>query len=349
MIVNTSPQPSAQAACPLRIARAALNSRPRTTAAAHHLLFVAFLLLLWNPVQASLPAALSKSLQAETAAAYRVRQIGPFRLYYHPADQTFAETSVIVIEQSRSHLAERFGLSNFRNARVVIAFDAVHFQALAGSAFPHWGAACALPSKRQILLKSPRFSRNREHPGSTIRHEMAHLAVGILCRDKRPPVWLNEGIAVIESGLPMQPGQQGTSLSSALLTGNLLSLDDMESLHGYNSGDADLAYREAENATRYFLERFGHLALVQLLTEVGRGRAFPEAFDLVTGGAWFRFESDWEDHLDERMGFYFLVDAISWFWLLIFPLGGFAIWVRRRKSKKILEKWADEIVEEDLD
>jgi hypothetical protein len=306
-----------------------------------------FLLLLFllEPCQAEVSRtieSITAGLESTVVAAYRQRQVGPFTLYYHPADQDFAETVAIVIDQSRDQISQSFGLANFRNSKVVVAYDPVHFQALAGSSFPHWGAACAVPSKRLILLKSPRFSRNREHPGATVRHEMAHLAVGIICRDQYVPTWLNEGLAVIASGFPVRLGTDGMTLSKAIATGGLHSLKDLESLHGYSSLNADLAYREAEDAVRYFLKRFGRLALVQLLTEIGRGRAFPEAFDVATGGGWFRFESEWKEHLKARTGFHFLLDIKSWIWILAIFLACIAYWVKRRRAAKIMESWDED-------
>jgi len=283
------------------------------------------------------------SLEERVREQYRTLRMGVFSIYYHPADQAYAMTAASALETARRRIAENLGLrDDFRNSRVVIAWDARHFQELAGAGFPHWGAACANSERRLIVMKSPRWSNVDRDPGETIRHEMAHLGTGILTRGNWIPVWLSEGIAVVESGMPrgLATGSSPKmSLSKALSSGGLIALGELESLHGYGDMRADLAYTEAESAVRFFLERHGRVALIQLLTHVGRGVDFAEAFDRVSGGAYYRFEDEWVEWLKKNFGSYFLLDVSSWIWILIVLLL-VAGWVARRfRTRRILATW----------
>jgi len=276
--------------------------------------------------------------------------VGPFALEFHAVDGDFARSVADVVEISRRRLAEDLGLREFRNSRIVVAFDAPQFYRLCGPGFPHWGGACANPEARLIVLKSPRWGdSDPASVGATVRHELTHLGVGILRRGQWIPTWLEEGLAVVESGLPRGLAE-GTgsqvSISRALHTGSLLDLDELEDLHAYGSVSAELAYLEAESAVRFFLERHGRLALIQLLTLVGRGVGFPEAFDRATAGGWFRFETEWREWLEEHSAGYFLLDFASWLWLGIVALGVAAWTVRRWRARRILQRWSDEEVDE---
>jgi hypothetical protein len=281
----------------------------------------------------------------ETSNEYRELKTGVFTLYYHPIDQGFAMDVAAVIESSRESLSREIGIRDFRNCKIYIANDAKQFYELAGSGFPHWGGACANTEKRSIILKSPRWGDISKSPGATIRHEMTHIGVGILTRGKWIPIWLSEGLAVVQSGLPMgltKSGSSTLSMSKALSTGGLLDFDEMESLHGYGSVSAGLVYLEAESAVKFFLEKYGRVALIQLLTQVGRDVGFPEAFDMATGGGYYRFEMEWKEWLEDNYGGYFLLDMSSWYWILIIILAGIAWIVKKRRAKKIIESWETE-------
>lgn len=294
--------------------------------------------------------AASQDERPEIGPDWRRLDIGVFTLEYHVADQNYAMDVAATVETSRRRIAEDLGLRDFRNSRIVIAWDAPQFYRLCGPGFPHWGGACANPEARLIVLKSPRWGDiGRDDSGATVRHEMTHLGVGILRRGKWIPTWLEEGLAVVQSGLPRGLAE-GTgsqmSISRALHTGSLIDLDDLEGLHGYGSMSAELAYLEAESAVRFFLERYGRVAMIQLLTHVGRGVDFHTAFDRVSGGGWYRFEDDWRAWLKENSGGYFLLDFASWLWLGIILLAGVAWLVRHLRARRILETWQEEDLDE---
>lgn len=287
----------------------------------------------------------------EDGEGWRRMGIGVFTLEYHDADRDYAMDVASTVETSRRRIADDLGLRDFRNSRIVVAYDAPQFYRLCGPGFPHWGGACANSEARLIVLKSPRWGDiGRGDGGSTVRHEMTHLGVGILRRGRWIPTWLEEGLAVVQSGLPRGLAE-GTgsevSISRALHTGSLIPLEDLESLHGYGSVSADLAYLEAESAVRFFLQRYGRVAMIQLLTHVGRGADFREAFDRVSGGGWYRFEDDWRAWLKENSAGYFLLDFASWLWLGIIGLAAAGWGVRRLRARRILAAWREEDEQDD--
>lgn len=303
-----------------------------------------------TPLRADVPAYLTAGLPGQVAAGYREIDLGDFHLAFHVADATYAEHVAEVVQASRQRLMDEMSLSSMHGSQIVVAWSPEHFYRLAGNGTPHWAGAVANVEQRRIVLKSPRWGDARDDAGATIRHEMTHLAVGRLCRGHYLPVWLEEGLAVHLSGLPLGTNPDGgqMSLSKALSTGSLPSLKDLEQLHSYSSLGADLGYQQAESAVEFFLERHGRVALAQLLTLVGRGEDFVGAFDKATGGGYYRFESEWRKWLKSRQGLYFLVDISSWIWGGIILLAGLAWWIRRRRAQRILKSWRqEEMAEED--
>jgi hypothetical protein len=291
---------------------------------------------------------ITAGLEPQVAAGYRELWLGDFRLYFHVVDRDYALHVSEVVQAGEQRLAEELDLRSFRGSQIVVAWDPPHFYRLAGSGTPHWAGAVTNPERQRIVLKSPRWGDAEPDAGATIRHEMTHLGVARLRRGHWIPVWLEEGLAVRLSGLPLSmDAEGGASLSKALSLGSLLSLDQLERLNSYGSISADLAYKEAESAARFFIERHGRVALIHMLTLVGRGADFPVAFDQATGGGYFRFEEEWRHWLKKQRGLYFLLDFSSWVWVGIVGLGAGVWWMRRRRAKRILERWAGEEEDED--
>lgn len=314
------------------------------------ILFILLSLLRVGSLQAqTLLDELRQGLDAPVAAAYQSQRMGDFTLYYHPVDQAYAAHVAAVIEGAQARLREELSLHNLRGSQVVVAWDPDHFYRLAGAGTPHWAGAVTNTERARIVLKSPRWGDTEGDAGATIRHEMTHLAVARLTRGQRIPVWLEEGLAVHLSGLPFHAQMQegGASLSRALVTGGLPSLEELERLHSFDGMKADLAYQVAESAVRFLLERHGRVALMQTLTQVGRGREFSAAFDGATGGGYYRFETEWRAWLKDQGGLYFLMDFSSWVWGGIVALVVVVWWIRHRRAQRILKRWAQEEREEE--
>ncbi len=270
-------------------------------------------------------------------------RVRPFTIHFHPVDRAYASAVAMAIEQGQRRLTEDLTLINFQNSQVVIAFNGEHFYATAGPGSPGWAAAIANAQRRLIVMKSPRWSAVSPNPTATILHEMAHLGVGILTRGGQIPLWLEEGIAVVEAGVPQGfLGDSGLGLSQALHSGGLMHLDDIGQLDGMSGAGVDLAYQQAESAVRYFIERFGRLALIQTLSLVGEGEDFSVAFDKATGGSYYRFESDWRDWLKDNAGLWFLTGLKGWFWVGAILLVSVGVLLRRLRARRILKRWQAE-------
>lgn len=306
------------------------------------ILWLSLFLLVSSGLAATDP--LLDGLPEQVVERFKQLQSGPIRILYHEVDTGMARRIAGALEVSRRRLADELDMRELPRASIVIAFDKEHFYRMSGGSTPHWAGAVTVSGRRLIVFRSQRWGDVGGDLGSTVRHELTHLGLSALHRGQWIPTWLEEGVAVVLSGLPrgLAPDGGGLSLSKALSTGSLLDLDDLESLNGFSGDRVGLAYQEAESAVRFFLERYGRVSLIHTLTLVGRGVAFREAFDQATGGGWFRFEEEWREWLDDQQGLYFLVDIDSWIWGLILMLGLVAFTVRHLRSRAILKRWQQE-------
>jgi hypothetical protein len=283
-------------------------------------------------------------LPPDVAAQYHEIKSGRMRILYHRVDEGMARRLAEAVGVSSRRLADELDIRELPRASIVIAFDKDHFYRISGGSTPHWAGAVTLASRRLIVFRSPRWGDVGDDLSATMRHELAHLGMGLLHRGNWIPTWMEEGVAVVLSGLPRAFAPDGgrMGLSRAMATGSLLDLDEIESLHGFAGEQVGLAYMESESAVRFFLERYGRVSLVQLLGKVGRGTPFPQAFDEATGGGWFRFEEEWRDWLSDKGGLLFLTDIGSWIWILILLLALLAFLVKSLRNRKIRARWQAE-------
>lgn len=122
-----------------------------------------------------------------------------------------------------------------------------------------------------IFLLSPTELSGTETPiENVILHEYTHLLVEELTRG-RHPVWLTEGIALLQEYLitGYQWGRTGRRLP--------YSLDDLEA-HFYRL-DTHHAYHSSFYRVRYLEETYGHSFLLELLSHLGKGKTYTQSIE----------------------------------------------------------------------
>ncbi len=288
----------------------------------------------------TLPLAVQAQERSNPVEDFVRQRVGDFVLEYHPADEAYANQVGATLLMGSARLRKDFSIPSFRGSRLVIAWDSYHFEELSGGHFPHWGAALARPEDRLIVMKSPRWANVMRNPTGTVMHEMVHLATGMLTNNHRIPIWLSEGIAVEESGEVR--GDSPISMATAMTSGALMDLWELDGLHGFSSEHAGLAYLQAESAVIFFKERYGRFTLIQLLLEVGRGTPFEQAFDHVTAGGWYGFNQEYKEWARKRFGGYFIQDLNTWIWVGIVLLAGVAVLLRKLRARRIVARWEEE-------
>jgi hypothetical protein len=115
-----------------------------------------------------------------------------------------------------------------------------------------------------------------------VAHELTHAVVHALA-PRRVPLWLNEGLAVLmEQGTPPAPPDSAPPLKA--LEGSFAKL---------SPADARAAYATSAAATQALIDRGGPTAVLTLLTGLGRGLNFDEAFERAALMPYAEFQRSW--------------------------------------------------------
>ena len=193
-----------------------------------------------------------------------------------------------------------------------------------GGRAPGWGVGLAFPKARTIVLRA-----DQPDPPSTLRHELAHLALHGAVRG-RVPLWFDEGYASWAAGEweRIELLHLGVALAG-IAPPDLRTLDAM--LRG-SERTADIAYALATSAVLELARRNPAGTLNALLAELENGTDFDSAVLRTTGLTVDRFEVSWQHAVRSRY------NLVTWllaggFWTLAGGAVVLSMYLRRRADR----------------
>jgi hypothetical protein len=182
---------------------------------------------------------------------------------------------------------------------IIVAPDAAHFRTWVGGMVREWGAAVAFPQSQRIIVQGRGATSAAGDPATTLRHELAHLALHEYL-DDLPPRWFDEGYA---SYAAHESGRD-----EALATNIALALHGAPTLASLDSGlvgseeqatvSYALAYRAVADLAALDPSR-GLSLMLQYWRDTGSldlavRRAYGEPLDT--------FEAQWRSRIRRRYG-----------------------------------------------
>ena len=193
---------------------------------------------------------------------------------------------------------------------------------------PLWAAGLALPRQGLILLRSPSQLTDPEGFGLVLVHEMTHLYLHAALREKRLPLWLEEGVAMYASG---QGGLANAGeLAGAVLTDGLIPLGRMQDSFPASASQARLAYAQSYYLVSFLLNRYGPDTPAAIIRELARGRDLTVALKIVTGHGVAALEKEFIQEMDSRFSWLAAIFATGTVWGLAALLAGVGLVHRRR-------------------
>lgn len=210
---------------------------------------------------------------------------------------------------------------------------------------PPWiaGAARASESFAVVRVRPGQIPRDLD---ALVAHELAHVVL----KSDYPgmdgwPLWFREGLAMRASG--GEGWRRFTTLSIAALRDRLIPMERLWTSFPADEAGARLAYAQS-------FSFIGHLAgganrrrfddLMQGL----RSRPFEEAFESAYGTGVDAAERLWRRGVVRRSGWISAATSGTAFWMLATLLFLGVLWARRRKDRRIRERWdAEEQAERD--
>lgn len=214
---------------------------------------------------------------------------------------------------------------------VWVAEDPQQFAAAFPDASPmaEWAAGVAFIGARRIVLRAhgtALFSLVE-----TFDHEVAHILIHAVAGGRHVPRWLNEGLAIWVSGEDVLG--RLSAAHRAAITGNLLSLEEIDTGFPSRGARVPLAYAQSALFTRHLIARHGPGALLTVLRGVAAGEDFEVAFRARFDADAAALAADWASALEEDTSPLLLLhdSTLLWFAMtLMFVLVG----IRLNRQKR---------------
>jgi hypothetical protein len=204
---------------------------------------------------------------------------------------------------------------------------------------PDWAAGFLRPGVR---LGGVRVEEASRYPygdlASVLAHEMAHQIL-FDATGGNLPRWFDEGVATRE-------GRRWNVVdmlvySSALLTGGLPTLDEMDAAFSGDASEARTAYAASSDFVAWIVKERGEDAVRAILAGARRA-PFPDAWREATGLPLARAEDLWRRGSLLRYRWIPAITGTGTLWLAITALALLAGARRRARSRRIAESWEAE-------
>jgi hypothetical protein len=209
---------------------------------------------------------------------------------------------------------------------------------------PAWAIGVAYPDLGVISIAMRRGAALSD-PQATLRHELAHIALGAAL-GSRAPRWLHEGFAYQHSA--EWSWERTETLAGMAWFRSIIPLHQLDRTFPEGELPAHRAYAESYDFVGY-LSRRGRWddtsddgdrwPFRRFLREVGRGSDLDSAAQHAFGKPLHELFDEWRSNLSSRyllapMGLFGLLA-----WILCAVLLGLAWWRRRRQNRRRLAQW----------
>jgi len=255
-------------------------------------------------------------------------------------DKSFGEKVGVILEKSYSNFVDFFEDSLKIKVEVQVAESKEKFQALVGEKIPEWTLAVALPKRNAIVIKSPGWHKSGKSISEVLQHELAHLFLVNYLDEQYLPLWLNEGFAVWQS--EKWGWDDRILLARAVLTGSLLSLSKIDSLNHFSESRAHLGYAQSFLGVNYINSQYGEENFKKLLSLIKNGENLNSALLKTTGSGYADFEAEYLTYIKKRFNWMTLILGDFPFWTVLAIIFVGLYLYKKRRSKKILQKWEKE-------
>jgi hypothetical protein len=281
------------------------------------------------------------TFQVKGQTLWRVLETPPFQIRYAASEQIYAEELATLLQVNYESLSAQLHLALTEPVTVYFVSSQDDFDNLTGNAIPHWGEGIADPMRNLIVLKSPGMTDNHSRFPKLIRHELVHILIGQSVPEPQTlPKWFNEGMALIYAR--DAEFARGTAISRALLTDEMIPLDEIEHVLKFQQVKARLAYEQSYAFTAFLIEEYGERKLLDLLKRVMTGISFEQVFTDVYGMDQFDMELLWFEYLQKKYRWRFLEEFETFLWILMPVLVILAVIIMRVRNRKTMQRWENE-------
>ncbi|RJS17125.1 hypothetical protein DRW03_28910 [Corallococcus sp. H22C18031201] len=267
-----------------------------------------------------------------------------FRILHTTRATGAARRLAAQIEDIRDAFGQMLGRDWPGTTEIRIGVGREEFDALAlpGGKPPGWAVALAYPAHQIILLDA--LSLNAPDGPTTLRHELAHVALGQLAPSW--PHWFQEGVAqnLTEERYSVT---HYAALFRAVTQERVFHFEDLSNHWPDVPSDVEIAYAQSAAFVGFLISRHGPEAMGQLVDGVRAQEPFELAFGKAFHSSLEVEEKDWRHGLSARYGWLPLTTSSALLWLVASGLC-VAAFLRRRhqKAAKMAELAAEDAAED---
>lgn len=268
----------------------------------------------------------------------------PYCLFFFVEDdrnavQRLADTSTEIVDG----ILKDLGVDFPGKIKVYIA-DRGAFQELqpTSTIFPDSIVGVAFSRSLLIILKSPRDVNSPEVDlVKTFIHELTHIILGSAFKDAQEiPRWLNEGIALYESG--EWSFNRVTTMTRAVLTDSMIPLAELTYTFPENPRDLQLAYAQSFYLVSFLITRFGRPSFHTFIRFYSQKKNLEETLFQVYSLSLEELEKEWKDFLKVRFSWIPLITSSTTLWFIITIIFVYGYFNKKRKMKLTLKQWEEE-------
>ncbi len=209
---------------------------------------------------------------------------------------------------------------------------------------PPWAAGFMIAARRVGAVRLA-LTQTYPHDDSTsvLAHEIAHLLIHDATHTGETtapdlPRWLSEGIATLSGD--RWGFRDSRTLSLAVLTGGLPSLDQLDRDFAGSAGRARRAYAASFDFLRWSKRRYGPDFPARLLDRLGSGDSLEDAWLTASGTSLESSERRWRRVALLWHRWIPALASSGSLWLMITGLALIAAMRRRQKTLRIRKRWA---------
>jgi len=252
-----------------------------------------------------------------------------FRILYTKKSEGSARALAQDIEAVRESFVKVLGRDWPGITEIRLGVGRPEFEGLAlpGGQPPRWAVGLAYPHHGIVLLDAVSL-KGPEGP-VTLRHELAHVALGQLGRNW--PRWFQEGMAQHLTGERVAITHYA-ALFRAVAQDRVYHFEDLADGWPDMRADVEVAYAQCADFVAYLAGRHGPAAMGQLLDGVAAGEQFETAFGKAFRSSLTVEENSWREGLATRFGWLPLTTSMQLVWLAAPGLCVVA-YVRRRRQR----------------
>jgi hypothetical protein len=213
-----------------------------------------------------------------------------------------------------------------------------------GGNAPSWAIGVAYPDLGIISIALRRNGQPAD-PRQTLRHELAHVALGAALGSKAPH-WLHEGFAYQHSA--DFSWDRTETLAGMAWFGGIFPIDELDYNFPPEEAPANRAYAESYDFVGYLARRGrwedasdlgDRWPFRQFLRGIGQGQDLDHAAMAAFGKPLHALFDEWKDSLSKRYLFAPIGLLGLALWILCSLLLAVAFWRRRRANRRRMAQW----------